>query len=155
MSGPSLSYVIWYIKVVTHWNQNDTSALLFLCCCLLEQCRDLAQLHFTWELLLIWSPCKNEVIQVQLFVNPWTVVHQPPLSVASSQQEYLSGFPVSSPGDIPDPGSNPSLPHCREIPHHLSHQGSLYQFESLCQLRLFLHKHQYTREKSPQWKPLF
>ena len=121
MSGPSLSCVIWYIKVVTHWNQNDTGALLFLCCWLLEQCRDLAQLHFTWELLLIRSLYKSELIQVQLFVSPWTVVHQAPLSIALSQQEYLSGFPVSSPVDIPDPGSNPSLPHCREIPYHLSH----------------------------------
>ena len=110
MSGPSLSCVIRYIKVVTHWNQNDTGALLFLCCCFLEQCRDLAQLHFTWELLLIRSLYKSELIQVQLFVSPWTVVHQAPLSIALSQQEYCSGLPFPSQGDLPNSGIEPGSP---------------------------------------------
>ena len=37
-------------------------------------------------------------------------------------QEYWSGF--SSSGDLPSQGSNPHLPHCRQILYHLSHQGS-------------------------------
>ena len=41
--------------------------------------------------------------QVQLFVTPWTVAHQAPLSVGFSRQEYWSGLPFSSPGDLPDP----------------------------------------------------
>ena len=39
------------------------------------------------------------------------------------RQEYWSGLP-SSLGDLPDPGSNPGLPHCRQTLYHLSHQGS-------------------------------
>ena len=32
-----------------------------------------------------------------------------------SKQEYWSGLPFPSPGDLPDQGSNPGLPHCRQI----------------------------------------
>ena len=44
---------------------------------------------------------------VQLLVTPWTVAHQAPLSVGFSRQEYWSGLPVPSPGDLPDPGIEP------------------------------------------------
>ena len=42
-------------------------------------------------------------------VTPWTVAFQAPLSVGFSRQEYWSGLPFSSPGDLPNPGikSNP------------------------------------------------
>ena len=42
--------------------------------------------------------------RVRLFVTPWTVAHRAPLSVGFSRQEYWSGFPFPSPGDLPDPG---------------------------------------------------
>ena len=41
---------------------------------------------------------------VRLFVTPWTVAHQALLSVEFSRQEYWSGLPFPSPGDLPDPG---------------------------------------------------
>ena len=47
---------------------------------------------------------------VQLLVTPWTVVHQAPLSVGFSRQEYWSGLPFPSPGDLPDPGVKPQSP---------------------------------------------
>ena len=47
---------------------------------------------------------------VQLFVTPWTVAHQAPLSMEFSRQEYRSGLPFSSPGDLPDPGIKPRSP---------------------------------------------
>ena len=34
----------------------------------------------------------------------WTVAHQAPLSIRFPRQEYQSGLPFSSPGDLPDPG---------------------------------------------------
>ena len=37
-------------------------------------------------------------------VTPWTVAHQAPLSVGFPRQEYWSGLPFLSPGDLPDPG---------------------------------------------------
>ena len=44
---------------------------------------------------------------VQLFVTPWTVAHQAPLSMGFSRQEYWSGFPCPPPGDLPSPGIKP------------------------------------------------
>ena len=41
---------------------------------------------------------------VQLFTTPWTVVHQAPLSLGFSRQEYWCSLPFPSPGDLPDPG---------------------------------------------------
>ena len=37
------------------------------------------------------------------FVTSWTDVHQAPLSMGFSRQEYWSGLPFPSPGDLPDP----------------------------------------------------
>ena len=45
--------------------------------------------------------------RVWLFVTPWTVAHQAPPSVGFSRQEYWSGLPFPSPGDLPDPGIEP------------------------------------------------
>ena len=47
---------------------------------------------------------------VQLFANLWTVACQAPLSIGFSRQEYWSGLPFSSPGDLPDPGIEPASP---------------------------------------------
>ena len=47
---------------------------------------------------------------VQLFATPWTITYQTPLSMGFSKQEYWSGFPFLSPGDLPDPGIKPRSP---------------------------------------------
>ena len=44
---------------------------------------------------------------VQLFVTPWTIAHQAPLSMGFSRQEYWSGLPCPFPRDLPDPGTEP------------------------------------------------
>jgi len=48
--------------------------------------------------------------RVQLFVTPWTVACQAPLSVGFSRQEYWSGLPFPPPGDLPNPGIEPISP---------------------------------------------
>ena len=48
--------------------------------------------------------------RVRLFATPWTVAYQAPLSVRFSRQEYWSGLPFPSPGDLPDPGIEPRSP---------------------------------------------
>ena len=47
---------------------------------------------------------------VWLFAIPWTVAHQTPLSMEFSRQEYQSGLPFPTPGDLPDPGIEPTFP---------------------------------------------
>ena len=49
----------------------------------------------------------------QLFATPWTVAYQPPPSMGFSRQEYWSGLPFPSPGDLPDPGIEPRSPAFR------------------------------------------
>ena len=48
--------------------------------------------------------------RVQLFATPWTVSYQVPLSMGFSRQEYWSGLPFPSPGNLPDPGIKPLSP---------------------------------------------
>ena len=48
--------------------------------------------------------------RVRLFATPWTVAYQVPSSMGSSRQEYWSGLPFPSPGDLPDPGIEPGSP---------------------------------------------
>ena len=48
--------------------------------------------------------------RVRLFATLWSVAHQVPLSMGFSRQEYWSGLPFPSPGDLPDPGIKPQSP---------------------------------------------
>ena len=43
-------------------------------------------------------------------VTLWTVAHQASLSMGFSRQEYCSGLPFPSPGDLPNPGIEPRSP---------------------------------------------
>ena len=42
--------------------------------------------------------------------TPWTIAQQAPLSMAFPRQEYWSGLPFPSSGDLPDPGIEPASP---------------------------------------------
>ena len=52
--------------------------------------------------------CAQSLHHVRLSVTPWTAVHQPSLSMGFSRQEYWSGLPFPSPGDLPDTGIKPA-----------------------------------------------
>ena len=56
-----------------------------------------------------WSEVKL-LSRVRLFATPWTVAYQDPLSMGFSRQEYWSGLPFPSPGDLPNPGIKPGSP---------------------------------------------
>ena len=45
---------------------------------------------------------------VQLFVTSWTLARQVVLPIGFSRQEYWSGLPFPLPGDLPDPGIEPT-----------------------------------------------
>ena len=53
--------------------------------------------------------------------TPWTVAHQTPLSMGFSRQEYWSGCPFSSLGDVPDPGSEAMFPEAPASQANLHH----------------------------------
>ena len=56
--------------------------------------------------LLLFS---HEVMSY-FFATPWTVAHQAPLSMGFPWQEYRSGMPFPSPGDLPGLGIEPASP---------------------------------------------
>ena len=56
-----------------------------------------------------WKVKVTLLSHVRLFVTPWTVAYQAP-NMGFSRQEYWSGLPFPSPGDLPDPGVEPSSP---------------------------------------------
>ena len=57
------------------------------------------------------------VQSVWLFVSPWTIARQALLSMGFSRQEYWSGLPFPSPGDLSNPGIEPRSPALQ--PHSL------------------------------------
>lgn len=56
-------------------------------------------------IIIIYNVCM--LSRVQLFVAPWAVAYQVPLSMKFSRQEYLSGLSFPTPGALPDPGIKP------------------------------------------------
>ena len=52
----------------------------------------------------------KSLCHVRLFATPWTVASQAPPSLGFSRQEYWSGLPFPSPGDLPNPGIKPGSP---------------------------------------------
>ena len=64
-------------------------------------------------------------------VTPWTVACQAPLSMGFSRQEYWSGLPFPSPGDLPDPGIEPASPALQADSYQLSYEGSPSSVRSL------------------------
>ena len=49
----------------------------------------------------------NHLVMSDSCATPWTVALQAPLSMKFPRQEYWSGLPFPSPGDLPDPGIEP------------------------------------------------
>ena len=60
-------------------------------------------------------------------MTPWTISHQAPLSVEFSRQEYWSGLPFPSPGDLANPGIKHEYPVWQTHSLPLSYQGSPIQ----------------------------
>ena len=66
-------------------------------------------IHFMYRIvkqLLVLSHFSH----VQLFVTPWSIAHQVPLSMEFSRQENWSGLPFPPPGHLPHPGIEPGSP---------------------------------------------
>ena len=82
---------------------------IFHCCHLLLK-NEFSSVEFAvgYSLTCMFLVCM--LSYVQLFVTPWTVAHQAPLSMEFSRQEYWSGLPFPSPGDLPNSGIKPAFP---------------------------------------------
>ena len=82
------------------------------------------------------SICAQLLSQVQLFATLWTVAHWGPLSIGFFRQEYWSGLPFPSPGDLPHPGiksESPASPARQVDSLLLSHHGEKKKWVWLAQ----------------------
>ena len=76
----------------------------------------LSLLHWQVSSLPLAPPGSPNVLKVKslsrvrLFATPWTVAYQAPPSMGFSRQEYWSGLPFPSPGNLPHPGIKPRSP---------------------------------------------
>ena len=88
----------------------------------------MSEIHETLEDVDLAPTCLVKSLgRVRLFATPWTVAHQAPPSMEFSRQEYWSGLPFPSSGDLPDPGIELRVStHCRQTLYRLSHQGILW-----------------------------
>ena len=87
---------------LTRWTfVGKVMSLLLICC--------LGWSQFFFQANTIKVKLKS-LSHVQLFATPWTVAYQVPQSMGFSRQEYWSGLPFPSPGDLRDPGIEPRSP---------------------------------------------
>ena len=84
----------------------------------------------SYAVIYVWNLKQNDTKEsekrsslscIQLFVTPWTVAHQAPLTGGFSRQKSWSGLPCPSPGALPDPGIEAGLPPRRQVLYLLSH----------------------------------
>ena len=78
-------------------------------------------LHCRWILYQLSYGARSLAQLCLTLGTPWTVAHQAPLSMGFPRQEYWSGLPFPSPGDLPDPGIEPECPAWQEDCLPLSH----------------------------------
>ena len=116
------------IAFLWDWNENWSFAVLWLLLSFPKSRTWLSDWMTTiTKEVLCQSMCKCVLTHsvVSNSATPWTVAHQAPLSMESSRQEYWSGLPFLSPGDLPNPGIEPKSLAGGFLP--LSHLGSLCQ----------------------------
>ena len=82
----------------------------------------IASVQFSGSVVYDSLKWRSEVAQsCPALCNPMdSSLHQAPPSMGFSRQEYWSGLPFPSPGDLPDPGIKPRSRHCRQALHRLS-----------------------------------
>ena len=71
---------------------------------------------------------------VRLFVTPWTLAHQVPLSMEFSRQEYWNGLPFPTPGNLLNPGIEPTVSCVSCIGRWILYHWATREFH----IRLFL-----------------
>ena len=70
----------------------------------------------------------------QFFVTLWTIACQAPLPIGFSRQEYWSGLPFPTPGDLPHPGFEPMSPVDPALQADSLPRSHLGNFQIICAL---------------------
>ena len=88
--------------------------------------------------------CKCVFSCVWVFPTPWTVNPHAPLSMGFPRQEFWSGLPFHSPGDLPDPGIKSASPALagRYFYHWATWEAEhMDPVEHMIQLNIWIHNH--------------
>ena len=108
----------------SNWNIAILFQVVSICrvldwpCCFSSYAPSLSSIHFKdWQLVPGRDPAGEKPVSQRVvvkvtqscptLVTPLTVAPKVPLSMGLSRQEYWSGLPFPSPGDLPDPGIEP------------------------------------------------
>ena len=87
---------------------------------------------------------------VWLFATTWTVAHKAPLSMEFSRQEYWSGLPFPSPGNLSDPGIKPESP---TLPAYWRLSETLHMWQkSLISISCFYNYYQISSSHVWMWE---
>ena len=72
--------------------------------------RSILHRNMEWYVRTVTVLLVYAISHVQLFATSWTGAHKAPLSMGVSRQEYGNGLPFPPPGNLPNPGSEPTSP---------------------------------------------
>ena len=75
---------------------------------------------------------------VQLFATLWIVAHQAPMSMGFPRQEYWSGLPCPSQGDLPNPGAEPTYLTPPALPGKFFTTITIWEFLPGARLQIYL-----------------
>ena len=116
-------FTVWLLVILPCIFELLTRITFMACpiiCVCQQQIPPTSNLSFYIKLSMRVSEWKS-LSCVRLFETLWTVASQATLSMEFSKQEYWSGLPFPSPGDLPHPRIDLGLLHCRQILYCLSH----------------------------------
>ena len=109
-----LSFQLWLPVLLPHNRFEESRGKTiprewkYSCCCSADVIP-----HSACLLSVVVVKVVKSLSRVRLFETPWTAAYQAPQSMEFSRQEYWSGLPFPSPGDLPNPGIEPRSPALR------------------------------------------
>ena len=93
---------------VQHLSRSPLRMLQFPPSSLFASISNISIMNTDYLIMFLLLHVLSHFSHVRLFATPWTVALQAPLSMGFSRQEYWSGLPLPPPGDLPNPGIQPT-----------------------------------------------
>ena len=94
--------------IALHCNCYNKMQIIHVCTTCIQQYKQTNVIKY-WQSLAAAAAAKS-LSCVWLLATPWTAAYQAPLSMVFSRQQYWSGLPFPSPGDLRNPGIEPRSP---------------------------------------------
>ena len=95
----------------------------------------------------LFLSCAQLLSHARLFLAPWTVAHQAPLPMEFSRQEYWSGLPFPSPGNLPNPGIKSASPISPALAGRFFTTSATWEVQ--CKSIIIIYKYVYPLSSEP------